>query len=173
MKYFVLTLHPSYQAPTIKNWQGILDSRTLAKKKKPLIPKHTLFQTNPQLKAVFTDLIFHPCFMVTKQVMDVIKLYEPSLYFERLVLSEAQTKKIHTYCIPILEELSVLTSNSRVGRDRVTLEHIEIDYQKTKGKAIFQMKYQDKVYILANLDLVESLLRRQITGIDLKEVDII
>ena len=69
-----------------------------------------------------------------------------------------------------MEELNDLTLNSRVGRDKPTLEYIEIDGEKVKGRSIFQIESKCKVYILVRLDLIESLLRRKVIGIDLKAV---
>jgi len=123
-------------------------------------------------QTVFTDIILQPRFLVSKKVIETIKLYDPRLRFERVVLFDSENNT-RAYYIPILEELNVLTLNSRVGRDRRTLEYIEIDGEKAKGRSIFQIESKCKVYILVRLDLMESLLRREVIGIDLKAVDVI
>ena len=173
MRYFALDIHAAYTPPRLTKWHGILDQKTVRDKKRNLIPKYTLFQIENHMQTVFTDILFHPCFMVSKKVMDVIKLYEPSLRFERVALSDQVAKKIFVYYIPILEELDVLTGNSRVANDKCTLEYIEIDGKKVKHKAIFQLENNGKIYVLVHLDLIESLLRRKAIGVDLKVVDTI
>ena len=173
MRYFALDIHKAYTPPRLTKWHGILDQKTLREKKRNLIPKYTLFHIENHMQTVFTDIIFHPCFMVSKKVMDVIKLYEPSLRFERLALADRAAKKICVYYIPILIELDVLTPNSRVAHDKRTLEYIEIDEEKAKQRAIFQFEINDKIYVLAHLDLIESLLRRKVIGVDLKAVETI
>jgi len=173
MKYFTLGIHQDYTPPRLTKWHGILDPKTLNEKKRNLIPKYTIFQVEHHMQTVFTDLIFHPCFMVSETMMWTMKLYEPSFRFERIVLADQEAKKVGTYYIPRLEKLDVLTSNSRLGRDKRSLEHIEIDGEKTKGKAIFQIEHDGKMTILIHVNLAESLLRRKVIGIDLKEVDVI
>ena len=173
MRYFALDLHEAYMPPRLKKWHGILDPKTLAGKKRNLIPKHTFFQIESHLQTVWTDLIFHPCFMVSKKVMATIRLYDPALRFERIALADQKTKKVRVYYIPILERLAVLTPNSRVARDQETLTYIEIDGKKTKQRAIFQLESDEMFYIFAHGDLIESLLMRKAIGIDLKIVETI
>ena len=173
MKYFVLEVHTAYIPPRLTKWQGILDAKTMQSKKKNFIPKYTIFQIEDHIQTVFTDILTHPCLMVSDETMEILKLYEPTLKFERLTVTDPKTKQMNSYHIPLLETLNVLTSNSRLGRDGRKLDHIEIDHQKTKGRSIFQINSNGTIYVIANLNLVESLLRRTIIGIGLKEVDVI
>ena len=170
MEYIALGVHKAYTPPRLRKWLGILDQKALGDKKKDLIPKYKLFQIEDHENLVLTDIISHPCFMVSKKVIDVIKLYAPSLHFDRITLTNQATKEICIYYIPVLERLDVLTSNSRVANDKQTLKYIEIDGKKTKHKAIFQLESNGKIYTIAKVDLIESLLRRKAVGIGLKEV---
>lgn len=172
MSYFTVSIHQAYMPPELTGWHGILDQRTLCQKKRNLIPKHTVFKVMPHMQTVLTDIIMHPCFMVSKKVMEVIKRYDSTLTFERLVISEPARKETQTYYMPILPKLDVLTSNSRLGRDQ-KLTHIEMNGNRSQGKAIFQIEKQGHLSILMSLDLVESLLRRGCIGIGLTEVDVI
>ena len=165
MSYFILEIHEAYTPPKLIKWHGILDPKTLHEKKRNLIPKYTIYHITPHIQTVFTDLILHPCFMVSEKMMETIKLYDPYLHFERIVLADQATKKVCIYYIPILEKLDILT-------DKSTLENIEIAGGKIKGRAIFQIEHHGKVDVIAHLDLVESLLRRKVIGIELKAIDI-
>lgn len=174
MEYFSLDVHEAYRPPQITKWHGVLDQLTLSEKKRDLIPKYTIFQVNHHMQTVFTDVIMHPCFMVSKKFMDTIKLYETRLRFERIIISDSESKKISAYYIPILEKLDALTKNCRVARDKRTLEYIEIDSKKTKRRSIFKVENNGKIYILVHLDLIESVLSREAgRGIALQEVDTI
>ena len=170
MSYFVVDIHQDYVPPNLKKWHGILDRKTLRGKKKNLIPKYSIFQTTHHMQTVFTDIILHPCFMVSEKVRQTIKVYEPSLRFEQITIVDSQTKKVGIYHIPILEELDALTSKRC---EKGSMESIKIDGEKTKEKAIFRIENKKKIYVLAHLNLVESLLRRKVIGIDLRAIDII
>jgi len=168
MTYFVLEVHPAYSPPQIKNWFGVLDQKSLKQKNRTLLPKHAAFRMENHMHTVYTDIILNPCFLVSKGVMEVIRLYEPRLRFESLILLNQEKKIIRTYHLPKLEELDVLTANSRFNRDKSVLYHAEIDATKTKKKAIFQVANIGHPCILIRLDLVESLLRRKAVGIGLR-----
>lgn len=172
MKYFVLDVHKAYFTPQFTKWHGVLDLQSLREKERGSTLNYPIFQVSHHIQTVFTDILMHPCFMVSKKVMDTIKLYESSLHAHRIFLADSTIKKTCAYYIPILENLDVLTADSRVGRDKTTLEYIEIDDTKTKGKAIFQIENNGKIYVFVHLELVESLLRREVIGIDLREIDI-
>ena len=172
MTYFTLEIHKAYKPPQITKMHGVLGEKALGEKGRRNTSKYTIFQITYNTQTVFTDIIFRPCFMVSKMVMETIKMYDPRLRFERVVLFDSENKN-RAYYIPILEKLDVLTPNSRVGRDKRTLEFIEVDGKKTKGRAIFQVESKGRVYFLVSLDLIESLLRRNVVGIDLKTVGII
>ena len=148
-----------------------MDKKTL-RENENTIPEHTIFQITDHMQTVFTDIILHPCLMMSEKMIETIRLYEPSIRVEQIILTEQEIETVGIYYIPTLEKLDVLTPNSRVASDKSTLEYIEIDAAKAKGKAIFQIESNEKSYVLMHLDLVESLLRRKVIGIGLKEVDI-
>lgn len=47
-----------------------------------------------------------------------------------------------------------------------------IDYGKTEGKAVFRLKGFDHYYMVGRLDLVESILKRDVRGVGLKELGV-
>jgi len=173
MTYFILEIHPAYTPPRLTGWHGVLDKRTLKQENRAPIPKYTTFPIADDLQMIFTDLILHPCLMVSKKVRQVIHLYDPALRFEPLVLYHSESKRTQTYYLPQLEELDVITPNSRFNRDRSLLIQAEVDGNQARGKVIFQVANVNQTCILIHLDLAESLLRRQTLGIGLKETDLI
>lgn len=171
MMHFILEVHKAFKPPQIRKWVGFLDPKSLRENEYAL-PEDKLFQIVEDKETLFTDMITHPCFMVSEKVMETIKLYEPSLDFTRIVLTEEKIETIGIYYIPRLEELDVITSMGRVGRDKSTMDHFELDGEKIKDKTIFQIEHNEEIYVIAHLELVESLLRREALGIGLREVDI-
>ena len=173
MSYFILEVHEAYNPPHPTNWHGILDARTLKQKGRSPIPKYTTFPIKHHIQTVFTDIILYPCLMVNKKAMQTIQLYDSSIRFERLILYDAEIKKTCVYYLPKLEELDVLTANSRFNRDKSAIDYAEVDGDKIKGKVLFQVANLNGMCILIHSDLVESLLRRNTIGIGLKETNTI
>ena len=72
MKYFAVAVDSNYVAPVPVGWQGIIDKRTLHRKKAYEIQEHLLFHVESHMQMVYTDVITFPCFMVSETVKRVI-----------------------------------------------------------------------------------------------------
>lgn len=165
MSYFILEKHKAYTPPIIKNWYGKMDM----KKGSNMIPKHTTFPIANHMQTVFVDMLLHPCFMVSKKAMNVIKLYEPSLSYEHLALYDPENKKTKVYYIPRLPQLDVFTANSKFNQNKSVIIYAEVDGTKTYDKALFQASNMKNATILIHLELIESLLKHGVTCMGLKE----
>ena len=155
MSYFILEKHEAYTPPSIKNWHGKIGT----KKGSNVIPKYTTFPIAHHMQTVFIDMILHPCFMVSKKAMNVIKLYEPSFRFKPIALYDPQNKRTKVYYLPKLPQLDVLTPNSRFNQDKSKIIHAEVDSSKTYQKKLFQVANMNQPYIFIHLELIESLLK--------------
>ena len=65
-----------------------------------------------------------------------------------------------------------LTPKSEYTFGHMDLKYIEIDKDKVGDKAVFKLKGVEKSYIIARLDMVESLLRRGGKGIMVREINV-
>ena len=61
---------------------------------------------------------------------------------------------------------------SEYNLDKSVIKKGVIDYGKTEGKAIFRLKGFGHYYMVGRLDLVESILKRKVRGIGLKELEV-
>lgn len=173
MDYFILEVHPNYTPPNIQKWNGKLDTKTLKEKQYDLLSEHLMFLVSKDMQMIFTDLITFPCFMVSKEGMEVIRLYEPFLVFAKVILFDEEKKKSKVYYIPFLEEVDCLTENSRFNLDRSVIHYAQVDGTKIKERTIVQIGNVNRTHILIRLDLAESLLRRNFIGMGLVETDTI
>jgi hypothetical protein len=173
MKYFILDVHNAYIPPRLKGWFGILDSMTIKKHGYNMIPKYHIFRVEEHLQTVFTDVLMHPRFMLSKEAMNVVKLYMPFLSFEPIFLLDRKNRKSYTYYLPRLEEKEVLTKQSSFNLDRSVINHAQVDGDKAEGEPLIKVANVNLTCILIRSDLVESLLQRKMIGIGLKETDTI
>lgn len=86
MKYFILEVDKNYVAPSPKGWYGVIDTKTLEEKKHYELSKHMLFHVEEHMQMVFTDIITYPCFLISDKIRKVIKLYDHSIKYVRVVL---------------------------------------------------------------------------------------
>ena len=147
MVYFLLEAHEAFTPPRPKNWFGRLD-----KNGAKFTSTHEMFMVAELGQVIFTDVITHPCFMVSLEFKKVIEMYEPYLLFQRIILFNQKKKVSKAYYLPFLRE-----SNPNIMRSH-------------NAQAIVKSVIDDKVNIFIRLDLAESLLRRKLIGIGLKEV---
>ena len=145
MEYFVLDVHEVFTPPRIK---GLIKHMVECK---IYTPNHVMLPIVEHPLTVFTDIITHPCFMVSKEVKKVIQLYEPECQFDKLILFDEKRKQNKLYFAPRLmaRELPL-----RISHELPTL---------------LKVISGERVQVIARLDFVESLLRRKVVGIGLKE----
>jgi len=172
MKYFKITVDKHYMPPMPTGWYGILDKKTLEKKKSYQMPKHMLFYVEDHMQMVFTDVITFPCFMVSKMVRNVIEKYDRSARFARVVLYDKKRKDSMAYYIPFLNGIvldSVGNAQNDTGEESVLNEKTLIE-KVIEGRAIAELKMPKGMCIVMRMDLAESILRRDAVGIGLEEI---
>lgn len=108
--------------------------------------------------------------MVTEQLRDVIRLYEPKMLFKEIVLLDQKYAKACTYHLPILDYIDCLTDGSILTKDRSTIISAEIDPNKMNEHSIAYIASVSNLYTIARLDIVESFLRRGVQGISLTDI---
>lgn len=139
MEYFILSVQDGNPIPRIVNWYDKLDL-------KKDTGEHVLLDMKTGVDIFYPDVLMNPVFMVSKEVMKVIRMYEPELPFRYVVLFDIEREESVSYYCPILEE-------------------------DTEEAAIYCKRSGDMTEILLRLDLTESLFRRGIKGVSIKRMD--
>lgn len=119
---------------------------------------------------VYPDFIENPVFLVSDELKKVLEIYDSTLIFKTVVLSnlKEETQKIYWLVLTdILDALSEKTEFYKNGWEK----RILIDEEKTEGHRIFQVEGLQRNELLVHLDVAESILRRDFKGIELKKVE--
>lgn len=173
MKFYILETDASYtNYPKIKKWFGRIDYRDLNIHDAYKIPHRQLFMIHENENTVFTSIVDKPFPMISTTVREVFDMYEPHIIYKEIVLLDQKYERAEVYYLPILEEVECLNEKSEYNMDRSIIEKGIIDYEKTEDKAIFRLKGFDHYYMVGRLDLVESILKRNVRGIGLKELGV-
>lgn len=88
--------------------------------------------------------------------------------FKEIILLDRKNATSEIYYIPLLEHCDCLAPESELSRGRDTLITAVLDPEKIEDRSIFYLGGFSKLYAVARLDLVESLLRRGGRGIGLE-----
>lgn len=169
-KYFLVEVDENFVAPVPVGWFGIIDKKTLIRKKSYQMPKHLLFQVEKHMQMVFTDVLTFPCFMVSEEMRNIIRKYDPFIYFFRVILYDNERKKSMAYYIPHLDKVGYQEKRDESNRN---IRHILVDRKEIGERAIVKISDGHHPHVIMRMDLVESILRRIAIGIGLREIDII
>lgn len=173
MKFYILGTDASYtNYPKIKKWFGRIDYRDLNIYDAYKIPNRQLFMIHENENTVFTSIVENPFPLVSAEVKKVFDMYEPHIIYKEIVLLDQQYERTEVYYLPILEEIECLNDKSEYNLDKSIIKKGIIDYEKTEEKAVFRLKGFDHYYMVGRLDLVESILKRNVKGIGLKELEV-
>lgn len=173
MKFYILETDASYtNCPRIKKWFGRIDHRDLNLHDAHKIPYRQLFMIHESETTVFTSIVDKPFPLVSAEVKEVFDMYEPYIPYKEIILLDQKFQRMEVYYLPILEEVDCLHEKSEYNLDKSVIKKGVIDYGKTEGKAIFRLKGFGHYYMVGRLDLVESILKRNVRGIGLKELEV-
>lgn len=147
MEYFLLKTQSGNPVPQICSWYGKLDERKLTRQHYKELPGCVLLDMKTGMDILYPDMITEPFLLVSKGVMDVIKMYEKDMPFLFAALFDTDKGESVSYYLPILAE----------GNEEY-------------GEAIYRIKNKNRWEIRLRLDLAESLLARGAEGMELIQI---
>ncbi|MDQ0171302.1 hypothetical protein [Paenibacillus tundrae] len=116
---------------------------------------------------VIPDLIDRPVVFISDSLKKVIEMYDDDALFKCAVLAHPVEEVQKTYWLLLvdrLECLSDLTEYDPWGRPK----RIVIDRKLARGHGVFRIAGIDDQRLVISLDIAESILRRDLWGIDLE-----
>lgn len=168
MKYFAISLEEAYtDVPQIINWYEKINPKWINQDDAYRLPSRELLFVKSQNRVIYTDILVKPFFLVSAMTRSVILMYDSLINMKEIILLDTERQESKLYFLPIFEEIECLEetflSNGKIG-------NLVLDYDKVKNKSIFTTKGQQGKYVIGNLELIESLLKRGATGIGLREI---
>ncbi len=172
MKYFLVTEDEIYKnRPHITNVpMDRIKIEYLRDKKYHLFNDITILPIYNSKRIDFLDLVCFPFFMVSDVFFSTLKIYVQFLKSKTIILENASGHQ--TYKLPLIPRVTCLSANSRISIDKSRIEYAELDYEKVKDHSVFYIGDVSENYIVMNLDLLESVLKRGIRGVSIKEIDV-
>ena len=173
MKFFLLGTEASYSNyPKIRNWFGRIDLRYANVNEAYKIPSRQLLMIEEYENTVFPSIINDPFPLISIEVKNVFDMYEPHIIYREVVLLDSRYERTGLYYLPILEEADCLDKKSELNLDRSVIRKGIIDYKRTEGRAVFRVGGLNRYYMAGRLDLVESILKRDVKGVGLTELEV-
>ena len=147
MEYFLLKTQSGNPVPQICSWYGKLDERKLNRKHYKELSTYIMLDMKTGMDILYPDVLTEPFLLVSKGVMDVIRMYEEDMPFLFAALYDTDKGESVSYYLPILAE----------GNEEC-------------GDAIYHIRNKERWEIRIRIDLVESLLARGAEGMELIQI---
>jgi len=163
MKYFEIQSAPETKyAPRLEQWYGKFDVRDIGISTFPKLPKRQLFIIEPSEKTIYTDFILFPFLLLSFKVIDVIKMYREICFYRDVILLDQISGKSELYHLPVFDETDKLLVREK--QDDQSGKEVKVD------KHIFWVRDSQKRHTIISLDLAESLFRRGVKGLGVREI---
>ena len=174
MKYFKITDTSELKyAPQLINWYGKFDVRDIRLKSYPKLPKKEIFLISPSEKTIFTDFILFPFLLVSQKVIDVIKMYRELCFYREIILLDQVNGQSAIYYLPVFNENNQLRIIEKVYDNGESRQGTIVFEEKVEiNKNIFWSRDSLKRHTIISLDLAESLLRRNVIGLGIEEIEL-
>lgn len=175
MKYFEIVDAPELKyAPKIQNWYGTFDVRNIKLETYPKLPKRQLFIVEPSENMIFTDFVLYPFLLVTPKVMKVISMYKEVCFYRDVILLNQLKRESQLYYLPVFNETNELQVIDKIYAEEMKGPNLQAEeWDKVNvSSQIFWVNDSKKRHTIISLDLAESLLRRDVFGLGLKEVEL-
>lgn len=172
MKYFIMSLDAAYtDVPRAVNWYDKINPKWVNKEEAYRLPRRELLFISHQDRVVYTDVLMKPFFLISAVVRDVMLMYDPLVDMKEVILLDSERRESKLYYLPILEEFETVEERYLQPLNKQH-ENIMLVDGKIDDKSVFIIKGKFKKYVICNLELIESLLKRGAVGIGLQEIKI-
>jgi hypothetical protein len=156
--------------PHFKGVFSQINIRDLCLERCNFIAAETTLTVEPNKDMQYLDLLDMQVFMVSAKLRKLLSLYEPEMIFKRISIVDYSNGHNEIYYLPILEDVNCIASQSEFNRDKSVLLKIVLNEAAIGDQPIFRLGGVATPYVVARLDLVESILRRDFEGISFKRL---
>lgn len=117
------------------------------------------------------DFIQRPVNMFSFRLKELLEAYEPSLIFKEVILIHKENSIQYNYAQTLIGQLDAVSEKTEYYPNQTTKKLI-LDSRKISYHHIFILNGKYRKDPIVSLPLLESLLRRKVTGICFEEVEV-
>jgi hypothetical protein len=122
---------------------------------------------------IFTGVITSPFLLMHEDVFKVVKKYDSNIPAKKIVLLDHEWDHSQLYFLPKLSYIDCLCreKSTFINERSTKYSQIVLNAAKVQNKSIFWLLGNEGYVPIVNLDLTESILRRETRGIELIELE--
>lgn len=172
MKYFLIKTNEKNKIPYGINKNRAIDTRLLTKEKFGRLPVWNVVEMDFPTEGFFPDLICSPFLLLSDVFMETVMMYQPGTLRKGIKLWDRNNGINETYFLTVLDELDCMSDKTQYNSVGNRIIRLVLDKEKIGEKAVFKIKGYVPNGIVGRLDFVESILRRNVRGIRLSEIEV-
>lgn len=172
MKYFMLSEEEKNVLPEIQKWFGRLSHRDNSEKFSD-IPVWNMLETKIKERTLYVDILSYPCILLTEKIIQVLELYYETLPSKHVILLDRKNQMFFMYYLVKLPRYEVLQEESILDKTKSKLIKGILSAKKIGSLPFFLVGEITKPTFVIREDVTESLIRRNVKGIQLQELDIV
>lgn len=173
MKYFLIETNKRNQIPYAINANRAVDVRYANKKDAYKIPNCCVVDMKIPREVFFPNILIDSILLVDRTVAGVIDMYMSGTVFKTIYLLHYESGMHMTYFMPFLDEVECLSEKTVRSRGGTELLQIVLKKEVVAEKPVFRVQGFTHPYLIGRMDFVESILRREIRGIKLEELEVV
>lgn len=117
----------------------------------------------------YPDILDVPIFLVSNNVAEVFKNYFDAAGLRAALLIDAKNKQHHLYWLPLMNKIDCLHETTVFYKDD-SVKTLILSREKVQGHKIFRVGGIMETMVIVHLEIAESLLRRNCTGVSIKPI---
>ena len=117
------------------------------------------------------DFLQCPVTMFDERFKEILEAYEPTLFFQEVVLIHKENALQYQYVHTLMEQVEAVSDKTEYYPNG-TVKRMVLDASKIGRHNLFLLEGNHRKDPIVSLALAESLLRRQVVGICFEEVEV-
>lgn len=153
MKYYTIETDKKNPLPDIRDIYSEINVNYFTLEKEHKLKDYYAFKMQTMEETLVPDIITSPFFMVKEEIFKAIMIYMSEIKVKYISFVDDNRGLYMTYIAPVLE----------------IIRHDDLDAQNILDKVLFYVSYSYHRRVVVRLDLMESILRRHVIGINVQE----
>ena len=174
MKYYIIMSDKEQpNQPMLINWYNKIDVRNLHPGNYGKIPDKTMIYVKHDKDLIFPKVVVHPFFLLDQDIRNIMDKYEPNMNYKIVFLVDKKNGNFKNYSLPLLGEFDCISDKSEFNQDKSVIHKLVLKKERLPfGVPVFVLKGLNTRCIIARMDFMESILRKEANGFILKSVEI-
>lgn len=164
MRYFIMYQENNYIPQVILPY-GIKEKIDIRSGKKNIDESVSIWKVKGNKLTFYPDILTKPLLLLNQKAKNVLQMYEQKTIFRQVILLDRENEVTVQYYLPLLPEINV----KQRKKNGILLS--KKDFFITKKVSILKMREEKNIYYIANLEIIESFLKRRLTGIEIETIN--